>query len=107
MTFREDGNYNSSLRVRLEACDTVVMMDGPTWSALWGIVSRQVRYGAGKHGRGRIHWGLIRYVAGYRRTMRPRVLEKMSQYAAGKQAVFLTSRAHTRRWLEQVAVRTS
>jgi hypothetical protein len=59
----------NSLRVRLEACDTVVMMDVPTWPALWGIVSHQLGHGA------------------------------------GKQVVLLTSRAHIRRWLQQVTVR--
>jgi adenylate kinase family enzyme len=101
-----DGNYNSSLHVRLQACDTVVMMDVPTWAALWGVLSRQVRHGVGQHTSGvynRIHWGVIRYVATYRRQMRPQVLAKIRDLAAGKQVVLLTSRATTRRWLEQVA----
>ncbi|WP_433436249.1 topology modulation protein [Nonomuraea sp. CA-141351] len=101
-----DGNYNSSLHVRLEACDTVVMMDVPTWAALWGIFSRQLQHGAGQHASGvynRIHRGVITYVATYRRRMRPKVLAKIDELAAGKQVVVLTSRAKTRRWLEQVA----
>ncbi|GAA2411173.1 DNA topology modulation protein [Nonomuraea africana] len=101
-----DGNYNSSLHVRLEACDTVVMMDVSTPAALWGILSRQARHGAGQHAQGvynRIHWGVVRYVTSYRRKMRPQVVAKIHQYAAGKQVVFLTSRAKTRRWLEQLA----
>jgi adenylate kinase family enzyme len=101
-----DGNYNSSLHVRLEACDTVVMMDVSTWAALWGIFSRQLRHGAGHHTSGvynRIHWGVIKYVATYRRRMRPKVLAKIDEFAAGKQVVLLTSRTRTRRWLEQVA----
>jgi adenylate kinase family enzyme len=101
-----DGNYNASLQVRLEACDTVVMMDVPTWAALSGIFSRQLRHGAGQHISGvynRIHWGVIKYVATYRRRMRPKVLAKIDEFAAGKQVVLLTSRARTRRWLEQVA----
>jgi hypothetical protein len=35
--------------------------------------------------------------------MRPQVLAKIRDLAAGKQVVLLTSRATTRRWLEQVA----
>src|SRR5690349_15776490 len=37
-----DGNYNSTLQVRLEACDTVILMDVSTISALYGIFSRQL-----------------------------------------------------------------
>ena len=51
----------------------------------------------------RINWAVVRYVATYRRRMRPQVMAKISQHAADKQVVFLTSRARTRRWLEQVA----
>ncbi|MEV5407300.1 topology modulation protein [Thermopolyspora sp. NPDC052614] len=101
-----DGNYNSTLHVRLEACDTVVMMDIPTWSALWGIFSRQVRHGAGQHAAGvynRINWGVLIYVATYRRRMRPKVLEKIHKLAADKQVVFLRGRRSTRRWLEHLA----
>lgn len=82
------------------------MIDVSTPTALWGILSRQVRHGAGQQQQGvynRIHWGVIRYVASYRRTMRPQVVAKINHFCAGKHVVFLTSRAQTKRWLEQVA----
>src|SRR5690606_11477300 len=40
-----DGNYNSTLQIRLEACDTVLLMDVSTVAALYGIFSRQIRHG--------------------------------------------------------------
>lgn len=85
-----DGNYNSSLHVRLQACDTVVMMDVPTWAALWGVFSRQLRHGAGQHTSGvynRIRWGVLTYVATYRRRMRPKVLVKINELAADKRVL--------------------
>lgn len=101
-----DGNYNSTLSVRLEACDTVVLMDVSTPAALWGIFSRQIRHGAGHKGNGvhnRIHWGVIKYVATYCRKMRSRVMAKIEEFASGHaEVVLLRSRRHTRRWLEQV-----
>ncbi|MGI5293023.1 topology modulation protein [Nonomuraea polychroma] len=104
-----DGNYNSTLRIRLEACDTVIFMDVPTWAALWGVFSRQVRHGAGQDQASgvynRINWSVLRYVATYRRKMRPRVLAKIDQFAGHAQVVFLTSRRQTRRWLENVPSR--
>ncbi|GAA1273008.1 topology modulation protein [Planotetraspora silvatica] len=101
-----DGNYNSTLRVRLDACDTVVFMDVPTWAALWGIVSRQFRHGAGQHSAGvynRINVAVLRYVATYRRRMRPQVLTKIHEHGGHATVIRLTSRRRTRRWLEQVA----
>ncbi|MFH9071346.1 topology modulation protein [Streptomyces alboflavus] len=102
-----DGNYNSTLQIRLEACDTIVLMDVSTPAALYGIFSRQIRHGAGHKGNGvhnRIHWGVIKYVATYRRKMRPRVMAKIEQFAAGHaDVVLLTGRRQTRRWLQRVA----
>ncbi|AUG75736.1 Topology modulation protein [Kitasatospora sp. MMS16-BH015] len=100
-----DGNYNSTLPIRLEACDTVVFVDVSTLACLWGLLSRQLRHGSGQKGNGvhnRVHWGLLRYVAGYRRTMRPRVLAKIDEYAVHAEVVRLSSRRRTRRWLREV-----
>ena len=82
-------------------------MDVSTVAALYGIVSRQIRHGAGHRGNGvhnRITWAVITYVAGYRRTMRPRVMAKIEQFAAARaEVVLLSSRRRTRRWLRKVA----
>ncbi|MFE0460205.1 topology modulation protein [Kitasatospora sp. NPDC058965] len=105
-----DGNYNSTLPIRLAACDTVVLMDVSTAACLWGLVSRQLRHGSGHKGNGvhnRIHWGLIKYVLGYRRSMRPRVLAKIHEHGGHADVVLLTSRRHARRWLQQVAAEQS
>lgn len=101
-----DGNYNSTLSIRLEACDTVVFMDVSTPAALWGIFSRQIRHCAGQKGDGvhnRITWNVIKYVATYRRRMRPRVMAKINEHTAGQaDVILLSSRRRTRRWLRQV-----
>lgn len=101
-----DGNYNSTLQIRLEACDTVVLLDVSTVAALYGIFSRQIRHGAGHKGNGvhnRIHWGVIKYVATYRRKMRPRVMAKIEEFASDRaDVVLLANRRQTRRWLRKV-----
>ncbi|MEV5862171.1 topology modulation protein [Streptomyces sp. NPDC052071] len=105
-----DGNCNSTLQVRLEACDTVVLMDVSTVAALYGIFSRQLRHGAGHKGNGvhnRIHWGVIKYVATYRRKMRPRVMAKIEEFGAGADVVLLANRRQTLRWLRKVAAEQS
>jgi adenylate kinase family enzyme len=98
-----DGNYNSTLHVRLEAADTVIFMDLPTRSCLRGIMTRQLRHGRGQNrGSGifnRITPGVLRYVLGYRRKMRPRVRAKIDQFASGAEVIVLTSRRQARRFL--------
>lgn len=102
-----DGNYNSTVQVRLEAADTVVFMDLPTHVCLWGILSRQLRHGRGQNDRNgvynRITPDVVRYVLGYRRKMRPRVLAKIDRHASGARVIALTSRRQARRFLRQVA----
>jgi adenylate kinase family enzyme len=104
-----DGNYNSTLQVRLEAADTVVFMDLPTRVCLWGILSRQLRHGRGQNEQNgaynRLTGDVLRYVVGYRRKMRPRVLAKIHRHASGARLIMLTSRRQTRRFLRQVASR--
>jgi adenylate kinase family enzyme len=47
-----DGNYNSTLEIRLSACDTAVFTDLSTLTALRGVLARQARHGPGRHGNG-------------------------------------------------------
>ena len=44
-----DGNYASSLLIRLQAADTVIFLDLPAWACLWGVVQRRLRHGGGQH----------------------------------------------------------
>jgi adenylate kinase family enzyme len=100
-----DGNYNSTLSIRLATCDTAVFLDLPTWQCLWGIFSRQAKHGAGQQEGGvynRLTWNFVKYVAGYRRTMRPKALAQFQQHAGHAQVVMLTSRRRVRRWLETI-----
>jgi adenylate kinase family enzyme len=104
-----DGNYNSTLHVRLEAADTVVFMDLPTHVCLWGIVSRQLRHGRGQNDQtgvyNRITRDVLRYVLSYRRKMRPRVLANIEEHTSEAQVVALTSRRQARRFVQDVGSR--
>ncbi len=48
-----DGNYSRALAVRLEVADTVLWLDFPTLTSVWGVLSRW----AGWHGRQRPDMG--------------------------------------------------
>jgi adenylate kinase family enzyme len=101
-----DGNYNSTLEIRLRAADTVIFMDMSTATCLRGIVGRQLRQGHGQDrdngAFNRITFGVIRYVLGYRRKMRPRVLAKIAEFAPHARLIVLTSRQATSAFLAQL-----
>ena len=74
-----DGNYASSLPIRLRAADTVIFLD------LAGIAQRRLRHGSGQHDaigvNDRITPNFVRYVIGYRRQMVPRVRRLIAEHA--------------------------
>jgi adenylate kinase family enzyme len=105
-----DGNYASTLPIRLQAADTVVFLDLPAWACLWGVVQRRLRHGGGQHHEigvyDRITWNFLRYIAGYRRQMAPRVRQLIASHAAHAQVVVLRNRRAVRRFLADVTVPT-
>ncbi len=102
-----DGNYASSLPIRLARADTVIFLDLPTITCLSGIFARRWRYGAGQHPSGiynRITWSFIRYVVTYRRVMGPRINMLRTTHAHGPTLVQLTSRRQVRHFLREIDI---
>jgi adenylate kinase family enzyme len=102
-----DGNYASTLPIRLKAADTVVFLDLAGWACLWGIAQRRLRHGGGQHQAigvyDRITWDFIRYILGYRKKMAPRVRDLITSHAGHAQVTVLRSRAAARRYLADPA----
>jgi adenylate kinase family enzyme len=98
-----DGNYASTLPIRLDASDTVIFLDLPGWACLLGIAQRRLRHHGGQHQAigvyDRITWGFIRYILGYRKKMAPRVRTLIASHAGHAQVTILRSRADVRRYL--------
>ena len=98
-----DGNYASSLPIRLLAADTVIFLDLPAWICLCGVARRRMRYGGGQHKDigvyDRINWGVARYILGYRRRMAPRVRKLIADHGGNAEVVVLRSRRATRDYL--------
>jgi adenylate kinase family enzyme len=101
-----DGNYASTLPIRLAAADTVIFLDLPPLVCLGGIVQRRWHYRGGQHPDvgvyDRINLSFIRYILGYRRKMRPRVHALVAEHASQTQLVTLTSRRHAARFIDQI-----
>jgi len=106
-----DGNYASTLPIRLAVADAVIFLDLPARACLRGIIQRRLRHGGGQHDAvgvyDRITWGFIRYIAGYRKQMAPRVRQLIAGHAGDAQVVVLRSRHAAQRYLADVAAHGS
>jgi adenylate kinase family enzyme len=98
-----EGNYAGTLPIRLAAADTVIFLDVPAVTCLWGIAQRRWRYRGGQHRRDgvydRITWNFVRYVIGYRASMRPKVAALMAEHGRHARRLTFTSRRQANSFL--------
>ena len=96
-----DGNYGSTLEVRMEACDTVVFLDFPAEVCLAGIEERR-----GKP-RADMPWietepdlEFIEFIKKYNEESRPKIVMLLEKYKE-KNIIVFKSRAEADKFLEK------
>jgi len=102
-----DGNYGSTLDIRLAVADAVYFFDPPTWRSIGGVLRRWVRnHGKAIQAEGcpeRVSWEFLRWVWRYRRDSRPRVLAALREHAGSARVVVIRSRRDAARALTAAA----
>lgn len=102
-----DGNYNSTLPIRLKRADTVIFLDLPAITCLWGIAQRRFKHGGGQNDStgvyDRITWDFTKYVWKYRATMARQVRANIDKHAGHADVHILRSRRAANRFLAQAA----
>jgi adenylate kinase family enzyme len=102
-----DGNYGATMDVRLAAADTVIFLDLPTHVCLRRVLVRRLRSLTGHRrteiaGPERVSLKFVRWIVGYRRRHRPRVLERLATLGPETRIVTLRSQAEVEAFLRSV-----
>ena len=102
-----DGNYNRTLPLRLESCDTVIYLDYSRWVCLWGFFQRLLtRKGTARPDLPegcpeKLEWDFVKYIWNFNKNNK--VLND-TQIAKAKhaKAIVLKNRRETREFLDSL-----
>ncbi|MFM1851135.1 MAG: hypothetical protein RIS54_819 [Verrucomicrobiota bacterium] len=103
-----EGNYGSTLDVRLAACDTVIFLDYPRRVCVWRILRRWWQF----RGRSRpdmtegcperLNFAFFLWIWRFRHRSRPWIEDKLAELAPEKTVLRMSTPAQTRAWLQGV-----
>ena len=103
-----DGNYGSTLDMRIEKADTIIYLDSPTYLNLWRIIKRTWQY----HGterpdmpagcKERFDFEFFHYVAVFNLVRRPSLLRKLAAIDQSKRVVILKGNMELTHFLRDI-----
>ena len=105
-----DGNYTSSIPIRLERADTVILLDRSRWICLWNVFKRTLYYwrrtrpdlkpGCPE----RFDWPFLKYVYHYNKNYLPRVQKSLANRKKETALIRLCSRREIDVFLKDLKV---
>lgn len=98
-----DGNYTSTMDVRLPAADLIVFLDFPRWRCLFRV-TRRIARGWGRDGQApgcpeHLDWAFLRWLWDWPRDTRPRVLYRLDEHGPSARRVVLSTPREVRDFL--------
>ena len=103
-----DGNYSGSMDIRLDAADTIIFLDTPRLVCLRNALLRWIKYRGrtrpdmNEGCRERIDWSFLKWIWTYPIRRRPWVIEKLNEYAEGREIIRLRKKSEVRSFIEGV-----
>ena len=98
-----DGNYSSTMEMRIAACDTVILLDYPTEICLAGIRARRGKV------RADMPWveleedaEFMEFARTFREKEIPKILARIEKHRADKAVIVLKSREEAQKLLSQL-----
>jgi len=103
-----DGNYGGTMEARLNEANTIIFLDMPTITCLWGVINRYFQYKNSTRpdmtegNNERVTLEFLSYIFSYRSKKRPTILQKLKSLT-GKEIVVLVSRKDIQEYLNNSA----
>lgn len=92
-----DGNYGSTLDIRLNDSDTIIFLNMPTYLCIYRVIKRKLMY----HGRSRpdmtegcpekLDFNFLKWILGYNKNKKPGILERLNKLSHEKNVIVLNS----------------
>jgi len=107
-----DGNYDSTLELRMEAADTVIFLDYPRRVCLWGVIRRRLPWNQARPDMpegcpekwDRDFCEFLRFVWHFPDNSRPNILRQMERCRRGRTMIVLRSRKEAERLLGRLQI---
>lgn len=103
-----DGNYGRTMEARLQAADTIIFLDFPTYKCLYGILKRRYQYRGrtrpdmGKGCEEKIDFEFFNWILTFRRNKRPGILKQLDEVKDRKNILIFHNRRHVKNFLESM-----
>ncbi len=96
------------MKPRFREADTIIFIDLPTLSCLWGVITRYFEYrnrtrpDMSEGNNERLNMDFLLWILFYRRTRRPGIISILQEFEQRKEVVILSSKAAIRNFIEQI-----
>lgn len=103
-----DGNYSSTLELRLEAADTIIFLNLPRVQCVYRVIKRRIQYhnrtrpDMGEDCKEKLDMEFLKWVWMFPKSKKPNILSKLRELANDKQVIILNSSAEVNKFLNQI-----
>lgn len=103
-----DGNYSSTMEIRLDAADTVIYLHFSRLKCVWRAIKRWIRnYNKVRPDMGegcveKLDFDFLKWIWNFPKYETPRIIQKLSRVYGEKRVIILKSDSHVNMFLENV-----
>ena len=103
-----DGNYSSTLELRLAAADTIIFLNLPRVQCVYRVIKRRIQYHTrtrpdmGEGCKEKLDMKFLKWVWTFPKSKKPNILAKLRELDNEKHVIILNSSAEVNKFLNQI-----